>query len=137
MGTFSYSLYLVHVPLGRVINLGTRVISHDSVWFIFLIAAYWAVAVTGAWAFYRICEAPLERWRHHLRKKPFSIKNQAGTQFFSMKEVLRKSVNLIPLRARHGIKHLPGIAAGQRWLVNRVLSGEPFVHTINAGPARG
>jgi len=54
-----------------------------------------------------------------------------------MKAVLQKSVNLIPLRARHWIKHLPGIAAGQRWLVKRVLSGEPFVHVINAGPARG
>ena len=32
---------------------------------------------------------------------------------------------------------MPGIAALQRWLVDRVLSGDPFIHTINAGPAVG
>ena len=69
VGTFSYSLYLVHVPLGRVINLGTRFIPQDSVWFIFLVVTYWGVAITGSWMFYRLCEAPLERWRHHLRGK--------------------------------------------------------------------
>jgi peptidoglycan/LPS O-acetylase OafA/YrhL len=70
VGTFSYSLYLVHVPLGRVIGLGTRVISPESVWFVFLVMAYWSVAIAGAWVFYRICESPLERWRHYLRRKP-------------------------------------------------------------------
>jgi FkbM family methyltransferase len=54
-----------------------------------------------------------------------------------MKSILRASVNWLPHRVRHRIKHIPGIAALQRWLVARVLSGEPFVHTINAGPARG
>ncbi|HXI69418.1 MAG TPA: acyltransferase [Verrucomicrobiae bacterium] len=68
VGTFSYSLYLVHVPLGRVTNLGIRFIPPTSVWFIFLIAAYWVVAITGGWVFYRVCEAPLERWRHTLRR---------------------------------------------------------------------
>lgn len=54
-----------------------------------------------------------------------------------MRRFLQSSVNLLPASARHWIKHIPGVAAGQRWLVNRVLSGQPFVHVINAGPARG
>ena len=54
-----------------------------------------------------------------------------------MKTLLRRSVNLLPASTRHWIKHIPGVAAGQRWLVRRVLSGEPFVHVINAGPAAG
>lgn len=54
-----------------------------------------------------------------------------------MRTILQKSVNLIPVRARHWIKHLPGIAAGQRWLVKHLLSGKPFVHVINGGPAAG
>jgi len=54
-----------------------------------------------------------------------------------MKRLLRQSVNLIPSRARYWIKSMPGIALLQRWLVNSVLSGEPFVHVINSGPARG
>lgn len=54
-----------------------------------------------------------------------------------MKSILRASVNCLPLVARHWIKHLPGIAAFQRWLVSHVLSAEPFIHTVNAGPAAG
>ncbi len=54
-----------------------------------------------------------------------------------MKKLLRASVNALPASTRHWIKHIPGVAAGQRWLVRRVLSGEPFVHVINAGPANG
>jgi peptidoglycan/LPS O-acetylase OafA/YrhL len=68
VGTFSYSLYLVHVSFGRVLNLGTRVIPADSVWFIFLVVGYWIVAIAGAWVFYQLCEAPLERWRQRLKR---------------------------------------------------------------------
>jgi FkbM family methyltransferase len=54
-----------------------------------------------------------------------------------LKRLLRASVNALPLKMRHWIKHIPGVAAGQRWLIRFALSGEPFVHTINAGPVRG
>lgn len=54
-----------------------------------------------------------------------------------MKSFLRTSVNLLPSAARHWVKHVPLVAGGQRWLVNHVLSDEPFLHTINAGPAKG
>lgn len=32
---------------------------------------------------------------------------------------------------------MPGVAALQRWLVRHIISGEPFLHTLNAGPAAG
>jgi FkbM family methyltransferase len=51
--------------------------------------------------------------------------------------LLRGSVNALPVVIRRLIKHLPGIAALQRWIVGRFLSGHAFVHTVNAGPARG
>jgi FkbM family methyltransferase len=54
-----------------------------------------------------------------------------------MKGLLRSSINLLPHAARHWVKNVPLVASAQRWLVNHVLSGEPFLHTINAGPARG
>ena len=54
-----------------------------------------------------------------------------------MRALLRSSVNAIPLPVRKWIKHIPGLAGLQRWLVARFLSGTPFLHTINAGPASG
>ncbi len=54
-----------------------------------------------------------------------------------VKKLLRSSVNAIPPALRGWIKHIPGVAGFQRLLVNHVLSGEPFVHTINSGPASG
>ena len=73
VGAFSYSLYLVHVPLGRVINLGSRVIPHNSVWFVCLVVGHWIVGIAVAWTFYKFCEQPLERWRHRLRRRTASI----------------------------------------------------------------
>lgn len=67
VGTFSYSLYLVHVPLGRVINLGTRWVPPGSPWFVCLVVVDWLVAIAGGWTFYRLCEQPLEAWRHQMR----------------------------------------------------------------------
>ena len=51
--------------------------------------------------------------------------------------LLRGSVNLLPMAVRRAIKHVPGIAALQRWIIGRVLTGQTFVHTVNAGPAQG
>jgi len=63
----------------------------------------------------------------------------AIVQYFSKvyKKLLRSSVNFLPMRLRALVKNIPVLAAFQRWLVQSVLSGEPFLHTINAGPAKG
>jgi len=52
------------------------------------------------------------------------------------RRVLGEGVNYIPYSLRPWIKSLPGITRLQRWLITRFLSDRPFVHTINAGPAR-
>jgi FkbM family methyltransferase len=54
-----------------------------------------------------------------------------------MKKILRASVNFLPHEIRTWIKYMPGVAALQRWLVRHIISGEPFLHTLNAGPAAG
>src|SRR6185437_16753152 len=54
-----------------------------------------------------------------------------------MQKLLQMSVNALPYRLRQHIRHIPGIAAFQRLVVNRVIAGTPFVHVINAGPAAG
>lgn len=54
-----------------------------------------------------------------------------------MANVIERSINLIPWRARHWIKHIPLIAGLQRWVFQRLLSGREFLHIINAGPAKG
>src|SRR5262245_60050518 len=54
-----------------------------------------------------------------------------------MKKLLRSSVNAIPGPLRGWIKHIPGVAASQRWVVYELLAGEAFIHTVNSGPATG
>jgi peptidoglycan/LPS O-acetylase OafA/YrhL len=70
VGTISYSLYLVHVPLGsRVINLALRRIQHDSPWILLVEVTYWLVSILMAYFFFRLCEQPLEAWRHRLKRR--------------------------------------------------------------------
>lgn len=54
-----------------------------------------------------------------------------------MTNVLERSVNLIPWQARHWIKRIPLVAAVQRLVFRKFLAGHEFLHTINAGPAKG
>jgi FkbM family methyltransferase len=51
--------------------------------------------------------------------------------------VLERSVNLIPWKVRHWIKRVPMVAGLQRLVFRKYLSGRQFLHTINAGPAKG
>ncbi|MFM2293874.1 MAG: hypothetical protein RLZZ350_287 [Verrucomicrobiota bacterium] len=51
--------------------------------------------------------------------------------------LLKKSVALVPWRWRGAIKKIPLVAGGQRWLLAQFLEGREFVHTVDAGPARG
>lgn len=71
-----------------------------------------------------------------LRRPPFESVCEERL-FESMKTLLRSSVNWLPLGLRRRIRRLPGVGALQRWVVGRLLNGESFVHTINAGPAAG
>ena len=51
--------------------------------------------------------------------------------------LLRKSVQLVPWRYRQQVKNWPVVGPAQRWFVDRFLGQKPFLHTINAGPAKG
>lgn len=54
-----------------------------------------------------------------------------------MRRFLRASIRFIPHRLRSRIAGVPGIAALQRWLIDRFLRGTPFLHVITSGPAAG
>lgn len=67
LGAVSYSLYLLHVPIGgRVINLGVRV-PYSVFWRItFLLAAVLA-SLTASLVFHRWVELPAQRWSASIR----------------------------------------------------------------------
>ena len=64
VGLFSYSLYLVHVPFGGAFrNLAMRFVSETSPEFLLVQIGYVAVCVATALIFYRLIEAPWEKFR--------------------------------------------------------------------------
>lgn len=54
-----------------------------------------------------------------------------------LKRLLQSSVNHVPFALRRRVRHVPGLAALQRWLLANSGLDAPFVHLINAGPAGG
>ena len=64
VGLMSYSLYLIHIPLGlRPVSLGARWLSLDGPEMWILQLAGWANSIVVMILFYRWCETPAERWR--------------------------------------------------------------------------
>jgi peptidoglycan/LPS O-acetylase OafA/YrhL len=76
LGTISYSLYLVHVPVGsRVVNAGLRFLPTGPVR-LALLAAALAACFFLAWIFYLVFERPcLEYVRMRTRSRPPAVKN--------------------------------------------------------------
>ena len=69
VGGFSYSLYLIHVPvLSPFLNLAARFAPVDSPAFIGAWLAGLALAIVSGWLLYRLVEAPLESWRRNLSR---------------------------------------------------------------------
>jgi peptidoglycan/LPS O-acetylase OafA/YrhL len=67
LGAISYSLYLLHVPIGgRVVNLGARVAEGDLARAAVLAAAL-AASLLAAWLFFRVVEHPARQWSSRLR----------------------------------------------------------------------
>ena len=67
LGSVSYSLYLVHVPIGgRVINLGQRFIGGPLSQALLLSVAI-AVSLVATAILYRLVERPAQRWSSRLR----------------------------------------------------------------------
>jgi FkbM family methyltransferase len=61
----------------------------------------------------------------------------SGCRKLDMESWLRKSVALVPWRWRRAIKRIPLVAPLQRRLIEWMLEGREFIHTVDAGPARG
>jgi peptidoglycan/LPS O-acetylase OafA/YrhL len=72
MGTLSYSLYLLHGPVGeRVVNLAARYARAPVAQLAVMVAAV-AVSVGAAYALYRLVELPALRAAASLRYTPGS-----------------------------------------------------------------
>lgn len=54
-----------------------------------------------------------------------------------MRALIQSSVRIVPWRLRTAIKNFPLIAPLQRYLLARFVEGREFVHTVDAGPAKG
>lgn len=66
-GSISYSIYLLHVPIGgRVVNFGAR-LATGAVTQILVLAGAVLVTVVTAMIFHRLVEAPAQRWAQRLR----------------------------------------------------------------------
>ena len=66
LGTISYSLYLIHVPIGgRVVNIFRRVATNDFELFCTSLVAL-AVSLIAAWILYQLIERPSHRWATRL-----------------------------------------------------------------------
>lgn len=76
LGSISYSLYLIHVPIGgRVVNLGGRFADTFFEQIIVFLAAL-AVSITAAYIIFLLVERPAQKWsgrikyEHKQQKKP-------------------------------------------------------------------
>lgn len=54
-----------------------------------------------------------------------------------LKRIIQRSIRLVPWRLRTSIGNLPLVGPVQRWIFSRFFAGQEFVHTVDAGPARG
>lgn len=71
VGTFSYSLYLIHAPIiGRARNLLGRWWTPDDPWARWILFACCLLTVAAAWLFYRLIELRSEAYRKSLRPRP-------------------------------------------------------------------
>jgi peptidoglycan/LPS O-acetylase OafA/YrhL len=65
LGSISYSLYLVHVPIGgRVMNLAGRL---PAAWHGPALVLAVVASLLAAWVFNRLIEAPAQRWSGRFR----------------------------------------------------------------------
>ena len=66
-GTLSYSLYLLHVPVGgRVMNLGARFVS-GTLGQVFILAMALLLSFIAAWLLHRLVEKPSQAWSARIK----------------------------------------------------------------------
>lgn len=92
LGMVSYSLYLVHIPIGgRVINLGTRVADTLPLQVAVLLAAV-AASLFASYLLYRLVELPSQKLSSSIRYR--SEKVEGETEVESKKNVATRGVEL-------------------------------------------
>ncbi|MDX6766274.1 MAG: acyltransferase [Candidatus Methylacidiphilales bacterium] len=70
LGTISYSVYLVHLPvMSPAHNLAHRYISTNSPSYLFFWLGHVLLGLAAGWCFFRLVERPLENFRHRLQGK--------------------------------------------------------------------
>jgi peptidoglycan/LPS O-acetylase OafA/YrhL len=68
VGTFSYCLYLIHIPFGgRVLGLGRRFVPDTSLLFVALQVGYWTASIGAALVLYRLAESRFEIQRRRFQ----------------------------------------------------------------------
>jgi peptidoglycan/LPS O-acetylase OafA/YrhL len=71
IGKISYSLYLVHYPISRIIiRFLMKLLPAPIAWILFLIV--FTIVIPVAWLFYKYLEAPSEKYSQAIRFKGFS-----------------------------------------------------------------
>lgn len=69
LGAISYSLYLLHVPVGgRVINFGTRYVESEIGHFVLSLCGL-VVCLAAATVFWKLVELPAQKWSSRLKYK--------------------------------------------------------------------
>lgn len=67
LGNISFSLYLIHVPMGgRVVNLGSRFFTSE-LGQVFVVITALLVSLLSAWILYRLVEKPAQQWAARIR----------------------------------------------------------------------
>lgn len=54
-----------------------------------------------------------------------------------LKSIVQQSVQWVPWKVRGWIKHIPGLAGLQRFVLKNIVEGQEFEFVIGAGPAKG
>ena len=92
-GQISYSLFLLHVPIGgRVINLSLRFV-YTTPGKLLVLAGAFAVSIAAAWLLYRYVERPAQKWSSAIRYR----KKQAAASGFAERRTCRSRVSPEPL----------------------------------------
>lgn len=75
-GIISYSLYLIHVPIGgRIVNLGKRFATTDVEYFMVSLFGF-CLSVFVAYLFYKIIEKPANEWSSRIKYRRSRIKEK-------------------------------------------------------------
>lgn len=73
LGSISYSLYLVHLPIGtRVVNIGNRFAQGPIMNILVLVVGLMA-SIVAAWLMYRFIENPAQRWSAAIKLKKAAV----------------------------------------------------------------